>query len=59
MLAYVWFWYVYAGDAKGDKNVSDVRTTRLIRRNFIDPLPAFMRDKLKLPQYMRMEESML
>jgi hypothetical protein len=55
-LGYYWFWYVYAGDAKGDKNG---RTTRLIRRNFMDPLPPFLRDKLKVPQYMRMEGSML
>ena len=58
-LGYYWFWYVYAGDAKGDKNVSNGRTTHRIRRTFMDPLPPFLRDKLKLPQYMRMEGSML
>jgi len=58
-LAYYWFWYVYAGNAKGDKTESDGKVTRFIRRNFMDPVPAFMRGELKLPGYMRMDESML
>ena len=55
-LCYYWFWYVYAGSANGAPSRDGGKATRWIRRNIMDPAPAFLRGELKLPGYMQMDE---
>ena len=51
-LVYYYFWYVLAG-RKEDDNETHAKKS-LLRRNFIDEMPAFMKSKLRIPDYTKM-----
>ena len=55
-LAYYWFWYVYAGNAAGDGNSDGAKVLRNVRRNVVDPIPAFLRADMRGLGYVRVAD---
>ena len=57
-LAYYYVWYVRAGRKEDDDDIDHDGTKKkksLLRRNFIDEMPVFMKAQLRLPDYAKMK----
>ena len=56
-LAYYYVWYVRAGRKEDDdrNEKGEKKKKSLLRRNFIDEMPVFMKAQLRLPDYAKMK----